>query len=225
MRYCYPWTRNSSFPVLPCELSDEHATIAKSSKCCTSSFEYSGVLYKVLHDTWENSPNQDLRCWLLMQMRITAELVTPHSNLPSTVQGSRCIEIHSTAVCHIREVGNFNWEWWKATKRRDGQESHREILLASRIHQVKEQVSAQDRALMIDMMVRGKIMRNDGWGFPFEWVRISKCRRLRSCSAYFDWKKMFSMLRLLFCCILLYVWSHRAVVSAPIVGNVTYVPS
>jgi hypothetical protein len=51
-------------------------------------------------------------------------------------------------------------------------ESDQEIQLVLQIcqveEQVKEQVSAQDRALMIGMMARGKMIRNDGWSFPFE---------------------------------------------------------
>ena len=130
-----------------------------------------------------------------------------HSNLLSTVWGSRCIEIHSTDVCHTCNVGNFFLEGWK---------SNQEILLAWYIcqveEQVKEQVSAQDRALMIGMMARGKIIRNDGWSFPFEWVRISKCRTRKSewlgaawgvTVHVFQWKTLFSKLRLLFRCILL----------------------
>jgi hypothetical protein len=51
-----------------------------------------------------------------------------------------------------------------------GMESKQEILLAWQIcqveKQVQEQLSVQDRALMIGMMARGKIIRNDGWSFP-----------------------------------------------------------
>ncbi len=70
-------------------------------------FEYSGVLRERTHRT---KPS------LLMQIHIIAELVSSHSNLLSmlqgsrwTVQGSRCIEIHTTAVCHIcgeKEISN-----------------------------------------------------------------------------------------------------------------------
>jgi hypothetical protein len=44
-----------------------------------------------------------------MQIHIIAELVPSHSILLSMLQGSRCIEIHPTAVCHIcgeKEISN-----------------------------------------------------------------------------------------------------------------------
>jgi hypothetical protein len=69
-------------------------------------FEYSGVLRERTHRT---KPS------LLMQIHIIAELVSSHSNLLSMLQGSRCIEIHTTAVCHIfgeKEISNG-----RATKR------------------------------------------------------------------------------------------------------------
>ena len=166
-------------------------------------FEYSGVLRESTHRTTNR------RCWC--KFISWQSLFTFISYINGVRQQVHC----NTFNCCLPYL-------WYRIFQLGGMESNREILLAWRIchveEQVKEQVSAQDRALVIGMMARAKIIRNDRWSLLSFWmsanqqmwdkhIRMTRSS-LRSYRRSFDWTTLFSMLRLLFGCIPLHLWCH-----------------